>query len=109
MAGDLKQEVPPKPDTPQVKVVKDDIGEYKAIAAIANQEGGKLLIDKLKKEILDGVDTIMDLAKGSEIDLRCAVVKLKANVTLLRVLNRAPENARLAEEELSKLLKEESI
>lgn len=99
---------PEKPDSPQVKEVKDDLGTFKAIEAITHQEGGKILMSRMKDEIRDDIESILSLARGAEMDLRTAVIKLKADLNLYRVLKRSKANVRLAEEELSKLLEDES-
>lgn len=87
-----------------VEEVRDDVKRYKAIAAIADQEGGKILITSLRTDIADGVETILSLLRGDEIDIRCAIAKLKSDIALYRVLLRASENAKLSEGELNKLL-----
>ena len=84
--------------------VVDDIHKFKAITAIANQEGGKILIDNLREDIKTDVEGIIGLFRGDEIELRCAIAKLKADLGLYRVLIRAEDNAKLAEEALAKFL-----
>lgn len=96
-----------KPLSPQAKEVLEDVDKYRAIAAILNQEGGKILVESIKSDILRDVDVILGLFKGPEMDLRAAVAKLSVDLNLFRALKHAPENATLAEEALSKLLEEE--
>ena len=91
-------------DSPQIKEVKDDLDKYAALSAIANQQGGKILVDGLKTDITNDVETIISLFRGEEMELRCTIAKLKADLTLYRVLIHAEQNATLAKEELTKLL-----
>lgn len=93
-----------KLDTPEIQEVKDDLGKFKALAALSNQEGGKILLEAQKSAITDSIELIMSLFRGEEMLLRCAVAKLIANLDLYRVLKRAEQNAKLTEEELSRLL-----
>lgn len=85
------------------KIVINDLEKFKALEAVSESEGGKILIDTLKGDIRDDIETIMSLFKGDEMELRCAVAKLKSDLTLLRVLLRSKENVKLTEEELQRL------
>lgn len=97
------------PKTPEIEETEGDLKKYKALASCAASEGGKILINVLKKDIADGVEHAISLIKsGSDIEIRATLAKVKSNLDVLRTLNRAPVNAKLAEEELSKLLKDES-
>lgn len=96
-----------KEESTEVKGVKKDLADFMAVEGLANSEGGKVLIENLKISIAADVETIISLFKGSEMDIRCAIAKLSSHLTLYRILKRAPENARLAKEELSKLLEED--
>lgn len=94
-------------ETLDPKDVQEDIDKHKAIAAIAEQEGGKILIEGLKASIAGDVETILSLFRGEEMNLRCAVAKLHADLSLYRILKRAPEYAKIAEGALEKLLQAE--
>lgn len=96
-----------KPDTPEIKEIRDDLDKYKAIAALGNQDGGKLLLEMLRSTIANCVESITSLADGEDMKLRCAALKLKVNLDLYRALKRADENVTLAEEALTKLLEVE--
>lgn len=98
--------IPQKPDTPEIKEAKDDLDRAKAIAAVMNQEGGKLLLGALREDILSDVESLISLFKAPETELRVAVLKLRADLNMYRVLKRASESATLIEEALSKLLEE---
>ncbi len=93
-----------EPESPEVKEVRDDLSKYASLSAILDQDGGKLLINTLKQEIADSVQTIVGLFQGDEMHLRTEVARLQAHLNLYRALKRSPLNAKLAEEELSKLL-----
>lgn len=96
-----------KPDSPQVKEVKVDLKRAAALEAVANSEGGQIILDSIRRDITDDIETVMSLFKGAEMDLRCAVAKLKGDLALYRILKRAPEGAKLTRDELSRLLEEE--
>ena len=96
-----------KPDSPQVKEVKDDVQKYGDLTVLVESNGGKILIGTIKQSIADDVEIVCSLLKDNEVELRCAVASLKAHVDLLRVLQNAPVNAKMATTELSKLLEVE--
>lgn len=92
--------------TPEQKAVEDDFKKYQAINAIANQEGGKVLIKSLESDVVAGVDMIISLYKGDEMELRTTIAKLSANLNLLRVFKRAIKNEDELRKELATLLEE---
>lgn len=94
-------------DTTEVKEIKKDLGDYMAVEGLVHTEGGKVLVENLKLTIAANVEAIISLLKEPDIEIRCAIAKLAANLNLYRALKRAPENAKLAKEELSKLLEED--
>lgn len=96
-----------KQESAEVKAVKKDLGDYMAVEGLAQTEGGKVLVNSLVDSICSNVESILSLVKSPELELRCAVMKLASNLNMYRILKRAPENARLAKEELSKLLEED--
>lgn len=93
------------PPSAEVLEVKEDLGNYKALSALADSEGGKLLLTNLQNDIAADVTSIMSLFRGEELALRCAVAKLVADFSLYRVLRNADENVKLADEALAELLK----
>jgi hypothetical protein len=98
---------PKQPDSPEVVEVKEDLGNYKALSALVDSEGGKIVFRTLQKDIAADVETIISLYNGDEMALRCAVVKLKVDYNMYRLLRNADPNVKLAEEKLSELLKSE--
>lgn len=92
--------------TPEQKTIQEDIDKYHAINAIANQEGGKVLIKSLEADVVAGVETIISLYKGNEMELRSTIAKLSANLNLLRVFKRAAKNEEELRKELATLLEE---
>lgn len=91
-------------DTPEKKEMLDDLDRYKALDAIVNQEGGKVLLATFRTIIAQDVENILSLFRGEEMALRCAVAKLQVDLSFFRVLIRAKENAKLTEEALEKLM-----
>jgi hypothetical protein len=85
--------------------IQEDVKTYKSLEAVANSDGGKILIDNLKKDVVNGVESLFSLYKnGSDIEIRTTIAKLQANLSLLRSLTRSSQNKKLAQEELKKLL-----
>ena len=93
-------------DNAAVVAILDDLDQYAAVAAIAVQEGGELLISGLVTDVLGNVETLAGsfrTATHAELIATCA--SLKANLSLLRVLSRANANTDLANEALADELK----
>lgn len=71
------------------KEIEDDISRFKAIKALGDQEGGKILIAALESDIRSNIDTITTLAGEDEMKIRIAIVSLKKNLELLNTLKKA--------------------
>lgn len=83
------------------KEVEKDIKTYKSIEAILNLDGGKLIVNKSKKEVVTTVDQIVSIYKtASHAELLSLCAKLEASLGLLKVFKNAKTNLELAEEAL---------
>jgi len=85
------------------KEVEKDIKTYKSLSALANSDGGKLLIKTLRKDIKSDIDTICSLVNEDEMKLRVAIMSLKKNIALLQTLTRSKKNLELALEALEQV------
>lgn len=81
-----------------------DVERYKSIAAILDQDGGKVLVEGLRASVTSDINRIIALFSAPEMELRCAVAKLKADLDLYHTLVHARPNAEVAQEALAGLL-----
>src|ERR1035437_9427453 len=89
------------------EAVKDDIGKYSALEAVKNSEGGQLLIESLRKDIVSCMDSLASKYKdGSHTELIALCAKMSERMTLSRTLMRSSKNKRMAKEELKTVLEE---
>lgn len=87
--------------------VENDLKTFSALEALTLSEGGKILIDSLKKDVVNGVESVISMYRQApEIDLRATIAKLQSDLSLLRVLTRSEANKEMAKEELEKMLAE---
>ena len=87
--------------------VENDLKTFSALEALTLSEGGKILIDSLKKDVVNGVESVISMYRQApEIDLRAMIAKLQSDLSLLRVLTRSEANKEMAKEELEKMLAE---
>jgi len=70
---------------PKEEILKD-IKTYKSITSLVNQDGGKLLVKTLRKEVKQDIDIIISLYNDDELKLRSAVISLKKDLSLLKAL-----------------------
>lgn len=90
-----------------VEEVNKDVDTFKALDALAHSDGGIIIIDSLKKDVVNSVESLISKYRvAPEIELRASIAKLHADLSLLRVLTRSEANKKLAQEELEKLLAE---
>lgn len=92
------------------KIEKDellaDLGTFKALDAIAEQEGGKILVKNLEKDFVTQLEVAISLCSDDEMKLRTAVIKMKATLDILRALKRSKKNAKELQEYLIALAEE---
>jgi len=92
------------------KIEKDellaDLATFKALDAIVDQEGGKILVKNLEKDFITQLEVVMSLCSDDELKLRTAVIKMKATLDILRALKRAKKNAKEPQEYLIALAEE---
>ena len=96
-----------KESTPR-KIVKKDIGNFSALEALKNSEGGQILIKALKKDILSTIDSISNGYKDSNYETIVSLcAKLSERISMLKTILRSTKNKKLALEELELLLTED--
>ena len=86
--------------------VLSDIKKYKSIAALLDQDGGKLLIKALQSDICGDFDSLCGMIRSDEMTIKSVIARMSANVNLLRVLKRSRKNVKMAEEALKPLLED---
>jgi len=87
--------------------IKKDIRKFSAITAISNTEGGKILIESLKKDIISSIDEIINKYKNlPHIEMVAVCARLAERIILLRVLNGSKKLVKLAKEDLKFVLEE---
>lgn len=93
---------------PNVKLIADELDRVSAISAIADMEGGKLLISQLIKDIVDTIDTLSTKYKTlttQEFIGHCAGMESK--LSLVRTLKKARKNKDIAQADLAEALLQE--
>lgn len=83
-----------------------DLGTFKALDAVLEQEGGKILVKNLEKDFISQLEIAMSLCSEDEMKLRAAVIKMKATLDILRALKRAKKNVKELQEYLIALAEE---
>lgn len=93
---------------PDVKLMADNLDELSAISALADTEGGKLLVKTLMADVLSALDTLS--VKYKELTVQEFIglsASLKTNLDMIRVLKRAKKNTDELMGMLEEALKEE--
>lgn len=91
----------------EVKIIRDELDRVSSISALSNMKGGKMLIEKMVKEILGSVDTLC--LKYKTLSLQefvgiCADMNVKLD--LLKTFKKATKSKKIATEDLKKALDE---
>lgn len=93
---------------PNVKLIADELDRVAAISAIADMEGGKLLISQLISEIVSSIDTLSTKYRTLTIQEfigHCA--DMESKLSLVRTLKKARKNKDIAETDLAEALLQE--
>jgi hypothetical protein len=100
----LKKNNPDAAARSDVQAVAEDIDKYASLKAVADSEGGKVLLQALNRDITGAVEALVAAYKTApEHELRALVACLEARIQLARTLNRAGTNLELAEDVLKEL------
>ncbi len=87
--------------------IEKDIDLYKSMSAMADSDGGKIIITNLKRDVVSMIETLLSQYKSEkDIELRVTVARLEASLTLLRAMTRADKNKKEAQDALANLLAE---
>jgi hypothetical protein len=91
----------------EVLALADELDEKHALAAVADSDGGKLLLNTLLIEVRDVVDKLVGTYKaGTHTDLVVLCARLDSNLAIYRALKRAPKNKKILDEALKDALSE---
>ena len=79
--------------------VLKDLQKYTDLKVLADSEGGKVLIDNLKKDVTRYIDRLAsDFREVEHSVLIAHCASLQANLSLLRALQNADNNVKIVEE-----------
>lgn len=93
---------------PNVKIIADELDRVSAISAVADMEGGKMLIKELMSDVVYSVDTLSSKYKTltlQEFIGLCSDIETK--LALVRTLKKAHKNKEIAQADLESALLEE--
>lgn len=86
--------------------IEEDIKTYSSLEAVKNSEGGKLILESLKKDIITGIDILSSKYKtATHIELLGTIASITEKLSLYRSISRSTKNKNLA---LEALLEEEN-
>lgn len=92
----------------KIETIKDEVKGYAIIESVANSEGGRKIIESLKKDALSAINELcFKYKEANHIDLIASCAKLSERMTLLRVFGRASKNKKITLDELEEVLKED--
>lgn len=87
------------------KELLEDLGKYKALDSLRDSDGGKLVIETLRKSIASEVSALVfGYKEMPEMELRARLAKVSAYVPLVQTLLRAKTNKEDLEKELEQSL-----
>jgi hypothetical protein len=91
-------------DDPKIKEALSDIDKYQSLLTLKNVEGGKLLLDVLRKDAVTDVDSLLSKYKeSSHIEIIGIISSLDAKLQILRLINRSKSNLEGAQEFIDEL------
>lgn len=94
------------PENTELAGIAEDVEKYASIAAVVNQEGGRLIVAGLVADIITGVESVAGgYKKLTHAELMGVCAGLKANMDMLRLLKNGEPNYALARAALADALK----
>lgn len=94
-------------ERPELEPMAKDADLYHSLEAIANQEGGKVLIKTLMDDTVDSIEALVSGYKKMSLpDMQAYCATIAANLGVIRALTRSGKNKKLVDEALEEALKE---
>ena len=95
------------PNKEEIKLIRDELERVSSISALSEMKGGKMLIEKLIKEILGSVDTLCLKYKTLTIQEFVGIcADMNVKLDLLKTSKKATKSKKIAQEDLKKALEE---
>jgi len=95
------------PNKEEIKLIRDELERVSSISALSEMKGGKMLIEKLIKEILGSVDTLCLKYKTLTIQEFVGIcADMNVKLDLLKTFKKATKSKKIAQEDLKKALEE---
>ena len=95
------------PNKEEIKLIRDELERVSSISALSEMKGGKMLIEKLIKEILGSVDTLCLKYKTLTIQEFVGIcADMNVKLDLLKTFKKATKSKKIAQEDLKKTLEE---
>jgi len=89
------------------EIIKDK-EKYAKLEALANSEGGKLLLDTLKSDLKGSINTLIgNYRSTSHIEIICLIAQLESRLELYKRISNSSKNKALTIEELEHIVKDE--
>lgn len=87
------------------KMIQEDIEKFAKLDSLANSDGGKLLIEHLRKNVLSALEMVLLGYKDMpEMELRSCIARANERLIILQTLTQSYGNKKQAEKELMDLL-----
>lgn len=100
-------QIPKEPDTSEIKEIKDELGTFTALEAVANSEGGKLLIATHMSDVVSIVDALgANYSTYQHTQLMAMCAEMKTKLDMVRTLTRAEKNKKFMQETLTAALQQ---
>lgn len=91
-------------DQKELQEAKEDLKKYKSLELLGTTDGGKILVDGLKSDIISGIESVTRQCKEMpETELRVELAKIGINLNILQALSKAKSNVETLEEIIKSL------
>jgi hypothetical protein len=92
----------------ETESIENDIDKYAKLESLALSEGGVLLLDSLKSDVTNAVDTLIAKYKElSHIEMIAIIARLEARLSLYRSISRSSKNKKMAKDALKEIIRED--
>lgn len=103
----LKRRVANSSEKDKAESVLQDLESFAALEALANSEGGKLLVGTLTEDALNDIDALTaGYKKLSHIEIMGLCASLEKSLDTIRAIKRSTKNKNMAKEALEEIIGE---
>ncbi len=100
----IKNSKPELAEDSGIKALTDDIDTYESIEIVADSEGGKIILDSLKRDVMAAILSLSQFKKATHTELIALCATVTERLNMYKMMTNAKKNKTDALKALSEII-----